>query len=449
MTLIWDEAESDAVKTRLRADLEVWQPGLVIWQYRIATLVATIDAGNLSGAAYNTAKTLFEDRVQPLVEAGLRVCRAITQALALYEMYEAPLRDDAWTHLESAALLQGGGDLERQLAFDAMWHLFPAPWRAADSDVAPLVTTLNETKTALRDLGDFTSNTRALFDDAMRAQQSIEQGVRSINSGSVASDGTYAPGANDKEAWLAPVTQYWKDNPFPDYDDTALQEATILTGPVISSEADITIDSVNQGNAGDCWYIATLAAMANQPAGRDALYQHMTWNAAKGCYVVTLYFDGKAETYNVDTVYGDGAHGTQWGQPAWTSVYEDALIQYAQAHYGGNGLDWITDDSGSTAMTILTGKPAESQTLDVATLTAALAKGDLVTVASLENGATLTSPSITIVADHIYTVMSIDGNGTVTLRNPWGDTNTAGPADITLSIAQLEQYFPAMSIGSA
>jgi hypothetical protein len=196
-----------------------------------------------------------------------------------------------------------------------------------------------------------------------------------------------------------------------------------------------------------------MAAMAATPTGQDKLYRNMVWNVEKHCYVVTLYYNGKAETYDVDTVYGDGGHGANWGDPSWTSVYEDALIQYAQVHYRGKGIDWIEGGFGSVAMPVLTGEPATRTTANIDQAAEALDHGQLVTAGSVPEGTDLTDyPKLangaTIVENHEYTVLSVDANDNVTLRNPWGDPNSAGPAVIVLSPGEFYQYFPTISIGS-
>jgi hypothetical protein len=270
-----------------------------------------------------------------------------------------------------------------------------------------------------------------------------------MNCGTISSDGTYTPATNDYEQWQGMVKAILHDYPYHNGSDLILNAPVPLTGQVITSEEDITPNSVNQGNAGDCWFMAVLAAMAAIPAGKDKLYQNMKWDGTKHCYIVTLYYKGKAETYDVDTVYGDGGHVKTWGEPSWTSVYEDALIQYAQVHHGGNGVQWINSGSGSDAMPILTGQPANKVGTDTKIIKDALSQGELVTVASPPKGKDIIlSDGDVVVVDHEYTVVHVYDDGSVMLRNPWGDKNTIGSAYLTLTNEGFYAYFKEMNLGS-
>jgi hypothetical protein len=53
-----------------------------------------------------------------------------------------------------------------------------------------------------------------------------------------------------------------------------------------------------------------------------------------------------------------------------------------------------------------------------------------------------------IVSGHEYTVVSVDSNGNVTLRNPWGEKSTSGKAYITVTSDEFTKDFSDMSIGS-
>jgi hypothetical protein len=354
--------------------------------------------------------------------------------------------------MDESQLSQGVEALNRVISKAMYWGL--APWNWWDPEVVTLRNTLSGANQALDDLRTFVSKTSEFFTEEQQAQQLITQGISSINSGSISIDGTYLPCTGDAEPWRDPIGQYIQDHPYHDGRDKLLNAPVPLTGQVITSEAEITPDSVNQGNAGDCWYMAVLAAMAATSAGKDKLYQNMRWDSTKHCYVVTLYYNNKSETYDVDTVYGDGGHGDSWGKPSWTSVYEDALIQYAQAHHGGNGVTWINSDSGSTAMEILTGKPAAKEvTFNIDDIRTALADGHIVTVGSVPTrpwtGEEIhVTDQTQIVTGHEYTVVTVDSSENITLRNPWGDGGSAGPPYITLSPDQFYAYFTSMSSGS-
>jgi hypothetical protein len=432
----------------------VWQSGLTIWQQRITDLITAIDDKELTGSAYNTAKTLFQDKIKPLIDASLTVCQSMVNDYALYEMYEAPLLDDGFTHIEEDTLEQGTSNLEREICSD-MYHGL-VWWNYWDSNVTALRGQLSSYQEALADLRNFQARTSSLFVETRQMQQLIWQGIESINNGTTTPNGSYTPHAGDAELWLLPLMSYVTAHVDPAGDNIKLNDAILLAKSLNLSESDITPGSVNQGIIGDCWFIATLAGMAATQAGRDKLYHDMTWNAAKSCYEVTLYWNGNAETYDVDMVYGDAGHNPNWGDPSWTSVYESALIQYAQKHYTDDPLDWISNHAatGSTAMEIITGQSAHwSVDISISKIQTALHNGQVVTVGSVphlptnEEHISMDDGTI-IVTSHEYTVVRIDDDGNVVPQNPWGNSGTAGSAEITLTPAEYYQYFYLLSIGS-
>ena len=247
--------------------------------------------------------------------------------------------------------------------------------------------------------------------------------------------------------------------------DYVIHQTQRLTGPVSMT---MQPEDVRQGAAGDCWYLAALAALANTPGGRATLQQNMIWDPVRQGYWVTLYRNGKPEVYFVDTVYADGAYtyDAKWNRtPSWVSVYEAALVQY----YGGDAFA-LNGGSGNAAFEILTGQDATGLDASQGTwlIRDALADGETVVAASqvkfpwdsefIEVVAQVQNPNgtysprtIEIVRNHEYSVVSVDADGNIYIRNPWGPGNTAGDDGrvIMLTQTQFWYYFHTVSVGSA
>lgn len=214
MALVWDSEESQAFAARLGADLQVWRGALDVWRARVADVVEAVAAGRLKGAAYQAAKTFFEDRVQPLVTAGESVCAFTAQELDQHTAHEAPLLDDG-AHINEYVLANVTGDLETQIHALTHWWELPTPWRDDDDDVMALKNQLAATHEALEDLRVFASRTALLFGEQADARESLQRGVESLANGSIGPDGVYVPAPGDAESWLGAVQAYVATHPVP------------------------------------------------------------------------------------------------------------------------------------------------------------------------------------------------------------------------------------------
>lgn len=245
---------------------------------------------------------------------------------------------------------------------------------------------------------------------------------------------------------------------------------------------------VNQGSIGDCYYLASLAAIMQTDKGdewlRSCVKPHYDEAGRQDGYLVTVYDDplhpdsSASQTVLVTDVYQNGVKGKD-GEPSLASIFESA---YGQIHPGGtagstpNG-QGIGSGRSTDAMKDITGEEAkridrnegfiglfsgysEEQRTEIGNA----AKDHPVvadTNASLPgfdkdgNGkATVTingqPQTINIVSNHSYTVVSSDNNG-VTMRNPWGLNQTDGedaPAEFTMSWEDFEKYYGDVAIGN-
>ncbi|UZN02266.1 C2 family cysteine protease [Cellulomonas sp. S1-8] len=213
-------------------------------------------------------------------------------------------------------------------------------------------------------------------------------------------------------------------------------------------------EDIQQGSIGDCWWMASLGAIAQADPGiiEDAI----TVNA-NGTYTVRLYDDGRPVDITVtpEMVLVDGAPAlarspqylladdTTLGYELWPMVMEKALA----LHYG----DYEKIEGGWPAdgMAALTGRESTSHDTDdvsIQELASTLSDGGAVGVASLTKEDAKKSAyyqgdagADVLYANHAYYLQSVDvDGGTVTLVNPWG---IARNPPITMPYADyLEQF---------
>jgi hypothetical protein len=152
---------------------------------------------------------------------------------------------------------------------------------------------------------------------------------------------------------------------------------------------------VRQGQLGNCYFVSSLAALANTEKGRVLIQSHMTANK-DGTYTVTLYeYNRQTGTFEeIEIVVTPDLPSRPDGSPAfahpgdirdgqqeyWVQIYEKAYAQYR----GG----YSTLDGGAphTTLATLTGVPSESlrpsdMTFD--RLQSHAAAGDVIVVTSL------------------------------------------------------------------
>ena len=208
---------------------------------------------------------------------------------------------------------------------------------------------------------------------------------------------------------------------------------------------------IAQGAIGDCWYMASLMAVAQ--ADPSVIEDAITQNA-NGTYTVRLYDDGEpvnitvtpemvvreddpAFSYQSKYQLDDGTLGYE----LWPLVMEKALA----LHWGDYAA--IEGDSPGLGLEVVTGQSSSSSDLDdapsVTELDSLLDGGGAVTLASFGEGDDLpdtygSASDGGLVTGHAYYVKSVDAKkGTVTVVNPWGSSY----APITLTYAEFQDSF--------
>jgi len=239
-----------------------------------------------------------------------------------------------------------------------------------------------------------------------------------------------------------------------------------------------SMSDINQGNLGDCFFLAPLAAVA---AGNPSAIQSMIADNGNGTYGVCFTINGKADFVTVDDELADGGSVFNHGSDDWAGLLEKA---YAQLQAGGNVtgnptgygnsytnlanggspesaleaitgaptiLDYVADGSSwksysfdgpsltvpndPKAATVVSSAGGISSTDLFATLSADLAAGDYLVLSSNKD-ATGTDGKATLMANHAMAIFGVDANaGMLEIYNPWG-TATSGfqPWDTTFEV---------------
>ena len=263
----------------------------------------------------------------------------------------------------------------------------------------------------------------------------------------------------------------------------------------------------NQRGIGDCYLLATLQGYSRTEDGQQKLRDHVRWDEGKGCFVVTLYDNGKPVDVDVDDYYSGGTKDHQ-GRPTLMSIYERAYGQhfgFQDLADGGRAVDTIPQITHSKSYSVDTWGsepgwfgltfPKEDHKYDqsewnniksavdsgqvvvASTRGGSFGNGDTVNAATDTNGdgkIDTKNPGVngeapdqetecrlvggdydhdskTEKSSHAYTVVDIDDEY-VTLRNPWGgnDTPNDGRKDgglIRITREDYEKHFARTDIG--
>jgi len=216
------------------------------------------------------------------------------------------------------------------------------------------------------------------------------------------------------------------------------------TGPVIGD--------VNQGSVGDCYFLASLAAFAQQ---NPAILVQSAVDMGDGTYTVQFISNNTPTFVRVSNQFSAGPFdGLMYAHPGadgsiWAAVFEKA---FAYFRTGANTYDsinsgWMGEaysDLGvnSNGFYLYTYNQNSLYNL----LSSDLADGQEITLSSDDNAPNL-------VGDHAYTLVGTfkDSSGAThyIVRNPWGVSgdsleNSQGYA--TLTFAQLEANFEAVCV---
>lgn len=212
-----------------------------------------------------------------------------------------------------------------------------------------------------------------------------------------------------------------------------------------ASLEDFDPRTVVQGDSfGDCWFLATLASVADQNPALIAENIELVQGESpeEDYWIVTLYDNGRPVEHIVtqDELVRDGvrervdhADGTYSERISWMSIYERAAVEHVGGDYGdleanfaGNGFEMITGDDGDIHFT--GGFDDIRQDLD---------DGDSIVTSTPPGWLLGGAPDGDVVDGHVYVVEGFstndEGDEVIVLVNPWGKPDGSRPPVIELT----------------
>ncbi|MFF9097225.1 C2 family cysteine protease [Streptomyces sp. NPDC014802] len=218
----------------------------------------------------------------------------------------------------------------------------------------------------------------------------------------------------------------------------------------------VSADDINQHQFGDCWYVASLAGLAQKDPKfvQDGIKQNpngtvsvRVWDKDGNYQWVTMTADLPTDQNgNPISTYGNGE--------SWPAYYEKAFaLVYSDDGDGERGYGGIEGDDPKKSAPYLTGKEGDDLTTggflglgehddkNIQSLKKAFDSGKVVTVStpddeSLEkNHPPEWEPSYC--TNHAYYVRGFTADGKIILGNPWGSSYPP----ITVSQDQFDKYF--------
>jgi hypothetical protein len=239
-------------------------------------------------------------------------------------------------------------------------------------------------------------------------------------------------------------------------------EATyeVQKGPLFAAGGVPTYHDVNQGELGDCWFVATLAEVALQDP--SAIESMITKNG-NGTFGVRFFVDGHTDYVTVNKelpVTDDGlefnngstlkfANGAN-GDPLWAELVEKAFAQLnaePNAVHGAlgaaiNAYEGIAGGEADNALAEITDQKSveyasDQLVADAATIGAAFDSGEEVDLG------TDTLPKSyrghDLVRDHVFEVIGYDeSTDSFTLHNPWGSAQESAKTPMTFTMSAQE-----------
>lgn len=214
MGLVWNRSESAQFQTQLRNNLAVWKQGLASYQQQIDGLQTKLGTGptvELSGMAWNAAKSLFVDRIRPIVDSGLSACVRTESNLGTYSTAETPLLGDS--SIREDSLQSAKDNLDQEIYEATHWWVFALPLRQDDEDVKQLRNQAAALQNKIDQLRTFATTVNGLFSAENALTAPLTASVSSIRQGRLSADGSYMPDSYDYELWQYELDDYTNNGP--------------------------------------------------------------------------------------------------------------------------------------------------------------------------------------------------------------------------------------------
>jgi hypothetical protein len=196
-----------------------------------------------------------------------------------------------------------------------------------------------------------------------------------------------------------------------------------------------SLEDIDQGSLGDCWFMASMGALAHTEEGRERIKNMIKMNP-NGTYSVT-FPDG--EVVDVTPFFpvdedGDLTYARPNGHPPviWPLLLEKAYAQYLGT-YGD-----LHEDAPSKGLEDLTGVDSEwhePEDMSLDDLRDRLDEGAV--IVSTRDADEVEDKEIydsRLNTNHAYVVKSITEDGKVELYNPWGNNHE------TITMEEFNKY---------
>jgi hypothetical protein len=237
---------------------------------------------------------------------------------------------------------------------------------------------------------------------------------------------------NSSAATLTDLVNKW----FLGYNEpVSLTSYSAVSGTLFGANGPEYTD-VNQGYAGDCWMLASLAEAADRdPSLITNMFTsdgtEVVNGQTVGVWTVEFYDNGKPVYVTVNGELPSG--GGLYDHPADGGVLWVALAEKAYAEANGAGMVTTNYDGynnyaalnygwPSWALSAITGQSSNNYTLNTTTAVSKFEAGDLVVLCTGQ-----TTKSQYIVPEHCYALISYTASSSTPflIYNPWG-TDSAG-----------------------
>lgn len=239
--------------------------------------------------------------------------------------------------------------------------------------------------------------------------------------------------------------------------DEILPEVEVGEVPLELEEFDPR--NIDQGSLADCWFLASLGAVAAQDP--QWLQDHISYDSEAGTYTVTFYDDGEPVDVTIDDDFTPSGSGDANGNPSWATVYEKA----AAVFMGGDYTD-VEYDSAAQGLEMITGQDSDTDGSganpfdgppDFDDMQGALDEGRPVVAFANTNRDYIPwdgPEDSSVVANHMYVVDGVNEDGEIVLINPWGPgggtiDGDKKPGEIKLTPEEFESSFQSVTYGEA
>jgi len=296
MGLVWSLSESVQFQQGLRSNVAVWGDGLALWETALAEIGVLVGSGpgqQLNGEAWNSAKTLFMDRVLPIVSTGLTACSWLVFHLNSYSGFVQPLIEKA-SYLDEDALRATIDTLNGEISALARAHSGFSRY-GPDAQIGQLRAQVEQIQDVIDSLVLFNQQVTGLFNSEIALSATMSAAVVSVSHGTISASGVYVPPPGDKEAWVQGLVDYDSTHPrdpkpvfdpsgqyggnqellYRDWNSMPESEKKEIISFIRGYYPDLSTDDIRnvigQMTKSGCGYIADvnsiLAHFANDPAG--------------------------------------------------------------------------------------------------------------------------------------------------------------------------------------